>query len=143
MLCQAVVCFMFCLLGAVLQGAFSQGVAPHPTKTFLKKGLGTQKLLKMGVIYQPPRWHAVFIFSPLRQTPPPPRRRCRLPTKTTPRPHSCKHGSVRRYFYCLSFGQGRWGNDLTDPVGVGASTTRPNVHRKRHLNHKPNGLHEQ
>jgi len=27
-----------------------QGFAPHPTKTFLKKGLGTQKLLKMGVI---------------------------------------------------------------------------------------------
>ncbi len=27
-------------------------------------------------------------------------------------PHSCKHGSVRNYFYCLTFGQGRRGMKL-------------------------------
>jgi len=47
-----------------------------------------------------------------------------LTTKITPRPLSCKHGSVRRYFYCLSCGQGRWENGL-HKLGRGWRSRRP------------------
>jgi len=67
---------------------FLQGVAPHPTKNlFEKRFLELQKLLKMGVMYPPS--HDEFTFPPLRRcavfVSPPPRRLCRLPSKTTPR----------------------------------------------------------
>ena len=64
-----------------------QGVAPHPTKNlFSKRFLELQKLLEMGVVYPPS--HDEFTFPPLRRcavfVSPPPRRRRRLPIKTTP-----------------------------------------------------------
>jgi len=43
-----------------------QGFALHPTKTFLKKGLGTQKLLKMGVVN--PRYFGTLCLLSQRYT---------------------------------------------------------------------------
>jgi len=74
-------------LVALTERASSQGFALHQPrvmrgsasrtarKLFVKSFLDLQKLLKMSVVNPPSRWHAVFIFSPLRQTTPPPRRK--------------------------------------------------------------------
>ena len=66
----------FCrALPCTRKGAMRGSASRTARKLFEKSFLDLQKLLKMGVIYPPPRWRDVFIISPLRRIPPPPRRK--------------------------------------------------------------------
>ena len=118
--------------GYYLQGAMRGSASRTARKLFEKSFLDLQKLLKMGVIKPRPLGEVAAVglteralcATPLRRTPPPPRRRCRLTRKIPPTPHSCKHGSALAVFFLPDLWSGTVGRfcikrTTHQPIGVG------------------------
>ena len=137
-----------------LQGSVLWDAVPRPAKNPFEKGfLDLPKLLEMGIINPRPSGEVaaqlvalterVLCATPLRRTPPPPRRLCRLPSKTTPlltRASTARRGII--FLACPSDKVGG-GNDFCKRGRGVACSSRSNAYRNRHLKHKPSGLHEQ